>query len=104
MKALKIDGEIGNGAQYFRYAFGIDAELLRATAHLHSRTLEFEVGVDANGDARWATRLRADFREHLEFAFRLDVDGDVCGSGFVKLAIGLAGSGHADSFRIDTRI
>src|SRR6185437_13535343 len=46
--------QLREAAQYLRDALGIDAELLRATAHLHARGLELEVRVDADRDPRLA--------------------------------------------------
>ena len=37
-----------------RHLLGVDAELLRPAAHLHSGGLELEVGVDADRDTRGA--------------------------------------------------
>ena len=52
VKAAKLERQPCDVGEHLRHALGIDAELLRAAAHLHARGLELEIRIHAHRDAR----------------------------------------------------
>ena len=51
VEAPELERRADERLQYGRHAFGVDAELLGAAAHLHAGRLELEIGIDADRDA-----------------------------------------------------
>ena len=58
MKAFELQTGDTNFMEQVRYLLGIDAELLGTAPHLHARSLEFKIRVDAYGYASRITQLR----------------------------------------------
>ena len=85
-KPQNSSGEPASVPQHGGHALGVDAELLRAAAHLHAGRLELEIGIHADRDRAAACRVRcaiAARRSQLELGF--DVDDDAGGHGALEL-------------------
>ena len=52
MKPLEVQSGLVYLSERLRHLLGIDAELLRPTAHLHARRFEFEIRIHADCDSR----------------------------------------------------
>src|SRR5204863_7790658 len=85
--------------QEVRHGFGIDAELLRAAAHLHARGFELEIRIHSYGDARTKRRSARKTRQDVDLALRFDIDEDARRKRLRELAFALAGPREADLVR-----
>ena len=90
VEAEEVEAEGADRAEKGRNEFRIDAELLRAAAHAHSRTLDLEVRVDPQRDARPLAEPFAGRRRPPCLALRFELDhdarGDCTGQFPVRLA------------------
>ena len=100
VEALELEAGRGDGVQHVGHLLDVDAELLGAAAHLHARALQFEVRVHAHGHARGDAQLRADVRQQMNLAHRLDVQQHPRGDGLAQFRFALAGAREADLARI----
>ena len=104
VKALEPQAEAADLRQRLRHPFGVDSELLRATTHLHSRRLEFEIGVHSNGNTRRHPQALNDAGEEPELPHRFDVDQDPRRDRLREFHFRLARAGEADFVWVHARV
>jgi hypothetical protein len=103
VEAKELERQGVEFGEHRRHEFGIDAELLRAAAHLHAAGLELEVRVDADRDLRPQSEPRGDARQPAHLALGLEVHDDAGPCRCLELGVGLAGPGEADLVARDVR-
>ena len=95
-------------SQQFGNLLGVDAELLGSAAHLHARTFQLEIGIDAGRNARLAARaaIRAllDVSQLSDFAKGFDIDQYAGCNCLSQLLATFSGAGKADVSWICTAV
>src|SRR3546814_8047658 len=74
---------------------GIDTEGLGAAAHLHPRTLEVEVGIDAHRESWRGTQMVRDRQRAFGLARRFEIERRAGGDRRLELPVAFARAGKA---------
>jgi hypothetical protein len=101
MQAPPFSPCVDDMARKRRHALGIDAERLGPAAHLHARSLELEIGIDPNREARRLARPLGNGERALRLALAFQIERRAMQNGFFQLAVALARPGEADARAVD---
>ena len=104
MKTFKGKAQAANFSQQGRHLLGVDAELLGAATHLHARTLQLKVRVDAHCHPRRQAKAGGGIGQHRQLAKRLHIDQHTGRHRLAQLQIALARPGETDFGRLGTGV
>ena len=75
---------------------------LAPPAHLHARALEFEIGIDANGEPRGFTKPLGNRQRALGFVLAFEIECDTGSDSGFEFFVALARSGETHTRQIET--
>jgi hypothetical protein len=104
MKSDELHSQARHLLQQLACSFTVDAELLRTSAHLHTRGFEFEVGVYSKSHAWRAPQAFADCGDAMQFSSRLHIQSNPTGHRADQLGLGLSRACKTDRAWISTCI
>ena len=80
---------------------GVDPEGLGPAAHLHPRSLELEIGIDANREARRHAKSLGDGQRAARFGLAFEIERDARGDRGFEFQVALARPGEAHPAQVE---